>query len=130
MNWPQVFMCPPPILKPLLPPSLPYPWAVPVCPASHIELVYWSSILHLGMYMFQCYSLKSSHPLPIPRSPKVCPLHLCLLFCPACRIIRAVFLNSIWRRRGEKGTFLYYGGKTNWYSHYGEQCRDSLKNWK
>ena len=22
------------------------------------------------------------------------------------------------------------GGNANWYSHYGEQCRDSLKNWK
>ena len=22
------------------------------------------------------------------------------------------------------------GGNTNWYSHYGEQCGDSLKNWK
>ena len=22
------------------------------------------------------------------------------------------------------------GGNANWYSHYGEQCEDSLKNWK
>ena len=22
------------------------------------------------------------------------------------------------------------GGNVNWYSHYGEQCGDSLKNWK
>ena len=22
------------------------------------------------------------------------------------------------------------GGKTNWYSHYEEQCGDSLKNWE
>ena len=22
------------------------------------------------------------------------------------------------------------GGSANWYSHYGEQCGDSLKNWK
>ena len=22
------------------------------------------------------------------------------------------------------------GGNANWYSHYGEQCGDSLKNWK
>ena len=28
--------------------------------------------------MFQCYSLKSSHPLLFPLSPKVCSLHLCL----------------------------------------------------
>ena len=30
--------------------------------------------------MFQCYSLKSSHPRPLSQSPKVCSLHLCL-FC-------------------------------------------------
>ena len=28
--------------------------------------------------MFQCYSLNSSHPHPLPQSPKVCSLHLCL----------------------------------------------------
>ena len=22
------------------------------------------------------------------------------------------------------------GGNTNWYSHYGEQCRDFIKNWE
>jgi len=22
------------------------------------------------------------------------------------------------------------GGNANWYNHYGEQCGDSLKNWK
>ena len=58
--------------------------------------------------MFQCYSLKSSPPLLLPLSPKVSSLHLCLLFCPACRIIRTVFLNFIWRRCGEKGSFLRF----------------------
>ena len=29
--------------------------------------------------MFQCHSPKSSHPLPLPQSPKVCAIHLCLL---------------------------------------------------
>ena len=38
---------------------------------------HWLAILHVVMYMFQCYSLKSSHPL-LPLSPKVCSLHLCL----------------------------------------------------
>ena len=46
--------------------------------------------------------------LLLPLSPKVCSLQLCLLFCPACRIIRTVFLNFIWRRCGEKGTFLHF----------------------
>ena len=32
----------------------------------------WSSILHMVMYMLQCYSFKSSHPRLLPPSPKVC----------------------------------------------------------
>ena len=34
------------------------------------------SILHMVMYMFQCYSLKSSHPLILPLSPKVSSLYV------------------------------------------------------
>ena len=30
---------------------------------------------------------KSSHPLPLPQSPKVCSLHLCLFCCLAYRVI-------------------------------------------
>ena len=62
----------------------------------HASNLYWSSILHTVIYMFQCYSLKSSHPRLLPHSPKVCSLHLCLFCCPACRIIVTVFLNSIY----------------------------------
>ena len=40
--------------------------------------------------MFQCYSLKSSHPHPLPQSPKDCSIHLCLFCCVAYRIIIAV----------------------------------------
>ena len=40
----------------------------------------WSSILHMVIYMFQCYSLKSSHPRFLTRGPKVCSLHLSLSF--------------------------------------------------
>ena len=31
---------------------------------------------------------------------------------------------------GEKGPFNSVGGNANQCSHYGEQCGDSLKNWK
>ena len=61
----------------------------------HASNLHWSSILHMVMYMSQCCSLKSSHPRLLPLSPKACSLHLCLLCCPACSIIGAVFLNSI-----------------------------------
>ena len=38
----------------------------------HASNMLWSSILHMVMYMFQCYSLKSFHPSILPLSPKVC----------------------------------------------------------
>ena len=39
--------------------------------------------------------------------------------------------NKCWRGCGDKGTPSYtVGGNANYYSHYGEQCGDSLKNWK
>ena len=40
------------------------------------------SILHMVICMFQCYSLKSSHPRLLPLSPKVCSSHLCLPLLP------------------------------------------------
>ena len=39
----------------------------------HVLNLHWSSVLPTIMYMFQCYFLKSSHPL-LPLSPKVCSL--------------------------------------------------------
>ena len=47
-------------------------------------------------YMFQCYSLKSSHPHLFPQSPKDCSLHLCLFCCLSYRLIVTIFLNSIY----------------------------------
>ena len=43
------------------------------------------SISHIVIYMFQCSSLKSSHPCLLPQSPKVCSLYLCLFCCLAYR---------------------------------------------
>ena len=99
MNWPQVYMCPhhpkPPLI---LLPTL-SPWVVPErqlwVSASCIELTLLS-ILHMVMYMFQCYSFKLSHPLLLALSPKVDSLHFCLLCCPAYRIISTIFLDSIY----------------------------------
>ena len=62
----------------------------------HVSVLLWWSISHMVIYMFQCYSLKSSHPRLLPLSPKVCSLHLCLLCCPACRIAGTIFLNFIY----------------------------------
>ena len=56
----------------------------------------WWFISYLILYMFQCHSPKSSHPLPLPQSPKDCSIHLCLFCCLACRVIVIIFLNSIY----------------------------------
>ena len=36
--------------------------------------------------MFQCHSPKSSHPRPLPQSPKERSIHLCLFCCLAYRV--------------------------------------------
>ena len=55
-----------PILNPL-----PIPQGHPSAPAlstlSHASNLIWRSISHI-IYMFQCYSLKSSHPCLLPES--------------------------------------------------------------
>ena len=62
-------------------------------PASNID---WRFISYMIVYMFQCHSPKSSHPLLLPQSPKVCSTHLCLFCCLAYRVIITIFLNSIY----------------------------------
>ena len=64
-------------------------------PASNLD---WRSISYMILYMFQCHSPKSSHPLPLPQSPKDCSIHLCLFCCLAYRFIITIFLNSIYMR--------------------------------
>ena len=49
-------------------------------PALNID---WRFISYMIVYMFQCHSPKSSHPLPLPQSSKVCSTHLCLFCCLA-----------------------------------------------
>ena len=55
------------------------PRAPAFCVLVHALNLHWPSISHMVIYMFQCYSLKSSHPRLLPQSPKVCSLHLSLL---------------------------------------------------
>ena len=45
-------------------------------PASNLD---WRFISYMILYMFQCHSPKSSHPLPLPQSPKNC-LYICVSF--------------------------------------------------
>ena len=79
-------------------PSHNIPLGHPRAPAP--SMLYPASDCWFNFYMivcmFQCHSPKSSHPLPLPLSPKVHSTHLCLFCCLAYRVIIAIFLNSIY----------------------------------
>ena len=83
---------PPPTI-PLGHPSAPAPNTL--YPASNLD---WQFISYMILYLFQCHSSKSSHPHPLPQSPKDCSIHLCLFCCLAYRVIITIFLNSIYMR--------------------------------
>ena len=86
-----------PILK--LPPRT-IPLGHPSAPAPstlyHASNLDWQFISHVIIYMFQCHSLKSFHPRPLPQSPKDCSIYQCLFCCLAYRVIVTIFLNSIY----------------------------------
>ena len=67
-----------------LPPH-PAPQGHPSAPGlsilSHASNLDWWSVSYMVIYMFQCDSLKSSHPCLFPQNLKVCSLHLCLFHC-------------------------------------------------
>ena len=92
-----------PILNPLsyLPPHT-IPLGHPSAPAPsilyHASNLDWQFISYMILYIFQCHSPKSSHPLPLPQSPKDCSIHLCLFCCLTYRAIITIFLNSIYMR--------------------------------
>ena len=74
-----------PILNPtshLFPPPIPlgHPSGPALSTPSHALKLHWRSVSYMIIYMFQCYSLRSSHSCPLPQSPKDSSIHLCL-FC-------------------------------------------------
>ena len=81
-------------------PSHTIPQGHPSAPAlsilSHASNLDWRFISHMIIYMFKCYSLKSSHPHLLTQSPTVCSLYLYLFCCLAYRVIVTIFLNSIY----------------------------------
>ena len=96
MNQPWVYMCSP-SWTPLPPPSPGSSQCASPSTLSHASNLGWRSVSHM-IILFQCYSLKSSHPRLLQQSPKDCSLHLCLFCCLAYRVIVTIFLNSIYMR--------------------------------
>ena len=68
---PPSHLCPCTI--PLGHPSAPAPSIL--YPALNLD---WQFVSYMILYTFQCHSPKSSHPLPLPQSPKDGSIHLCL----------------------------------------------------
>ena len=83
----------PPSTIPLGHPSAPAPSIL--YPALNLT---WQFISYMILYMFQCHSPKSSHPFPLPQSPKDCSIHLCHFCCLKYRVIVTIFLNEIYMR--------------------------------
>ena len=50
-------------------------------PVSNID---WHFVSYMIVYMFQCHSPKSSHPPPLPQSPKKSVLYTCVSFAWIC----------------------------------------------
>ena len=65
----------------LLPPHT-IPLGCPSAPAPSIQYrasnLDWRLVSYMILYMFQCCSPKSSHPLSLPQSPKDYSIHQCL----------------------------------------------------
>ena len=65
----------------LLPPHT-IPLGRPSAPAPSIQYrasnLDWPLVSYMILYVFQCHSPTSSHPLPLPQSPKDCSMHQCL----------------------------------------------------
>ena len=61
----------------------------------HASNLDWRFVSYMILYVFQCHSPKSSHPL-LPQSAKDCSIHLCLFCCLTYRVIVTIFLNSIY----------------------------------
>ena len=81
----------------LLPPHT-IPLGHPSAPAPSIQYralnLDWRLVPYVILYVFQCHSPKSSHPLPLPQSPKDCSIHQCLFCCLVYRVI--VMQISFW----------------------------------
>ena len=54
----------------------------------------WRLVSYMILYIFQCHSLKSSHLLPLPQSPKDCSILQCIFSCLFTGLFFTIFLSS------------------------------------
>ena len=108
-----------------LPPALPIP-PLQVVTKHRADLpVLCSSfplaILHLLVYICQCYFVASSQP-PLPLlCPQVRSLRLHLYSCPATRFISTIFLDSVYRHKQHKSIILQFcRSQVEYGSHWGD----------
>ena len=74
MNPPQLYTCSPSEPSSLLPPHtipLGRPSALAPSIQYHASNLDWQLVSYMMLYIFQCHSPKSSHPLPLQQSPTV-----------------------------------------------------------
>ena len=98
IHWHESAMCAHVSQHPELPSHLPpYPIPLGCLSASALSAQFqalnvdWSSISHIVVYMFECYSLNSSHSCILPQSLNVCSLQLWLFCCLAYKVVTTIF---------------------------------------
>ena len=84
----------PPPTSPVIPSLRVVPLHQPWAPCLMHRNLGWQSVSHMIIHMYQCYSLKSSHPRFLPQSWKA--YSLCLFCCLAYRVIITIFLSSLY----------------------------------
>ena len=96
MNQLWVDMCSPSWI-PLAPPPHPITQGHPSAPAlstlSHALNLDWRSVSHMIIYIFQCSSLKSSHPRLLPQNSK--DYSLLLYLSPSPTEFKRLFFTSV-----------------------------------
>ena len=73
-----------------------HPRALALSAPFHAQNLDWSPMSHMVTYVFQCYSIKSSHPCLPLQSSKLCSLYLCLFSCLEYSVTVTIFLSSIY----------------------------------
>ena len=99
LNPPWVYTCSPSWTPSLLPPcTIPLgrlitPAPSILYPASNLD---WRFVSYMILYMFQCHSPKSSHPLPLPESPKEVLLKAFFFgFCLSNKVVMCLIVGGI-----------------------------------